>query len=83
MELPLYRQSSMCSTSMCSTSMCNTSILGLKPSKLIIYTNILPQTQGGDEEAILSLDTRSRKHPGGWDLVKTSASWSSEETDSK
>jgi hypothetical protein len=69
MELPLYRQSSVCSTSMCSTSR-----LGLKPSKPIIYTNIPPQTQGGDEEAILSLDTRSRKRPGGWDLVKTSAS---------
>ena len=69
MELPLYRQSSMCST-----SMCNTSILGLKPSKLIIYTNILPQTQGGDEEAILSLDTRLCKRPSGWDLVNTLAS---------
>jgi hypothetical protein len=62
---------------------CSTSILGLKPSKPIIYTNIPPQTQGSDEEAILSLETRSRKRPGGWDLVKTSASWSSEETDSK
>ena len=73
MKLPLYRQSSVCSTS----------ILGLKPSKPIIYTNIPPQTQGGDEEAILSLETRSRKHPGGWDLVKTLASWSLEEIDSK
>jgi hypothetical protein len=67
----------------CSTRMCSTSILGLKPSKPIIYTNIPPQIQGGDEETILSLDTRSHKHPGGWDLVNTSASWSSEETDSK
>jgi hypothetical protein len=38
---------------------CSTSILGLKPSEPIIYTNIPPQTQGGDEEAILSLDTKS------------------------
>ena len=49
--------------------MCSTSILGLKPSKPIIYTNIPSQIQGGDEEAILSLKTRSRKRPGGWDLV--------------
>ena len=61
--------------------MYSTSRLGLKPSKPtnkpiiytrptiyinnIIYTNTPPQTQGGDEEAILSLDTRSRKRPGG------------------
>jgi hypothetical protein len=53
-------------------------IMGLKPNEPTIYTNILPQTQGGDEEAILSLDTRSRKRPGGWDLVNTSVSWSLE-----
>ena len=58
-------------------NMSSTSRLGLKPSKPIIYTrptiyinniiytNTPPQTQGGDEEAILSLDTRSRKRPGG------------------
>jgi hypothetical protein len=57
--------------------------MGLKPSKLTIYTNIPPQTQGGEEEAILSLDTRSRKRPNEWDLVNTLVSWSSEETDSK
>ena len=78
MKLPLYRQSRVCGTSMYSTS-----ILGLKPSKPIIYTNIPPQTQGGDEKANWSLDTRSCKRPGEWDLVNTSASCSSEETDSK
>ena len=62
---------------------CSTSILGLKPSEPIIYTNIPLQTQGDDEEAILSLDTRSCKRPSGWDLVNTLASWSSEETNSK
>jgi hypothetical protein len=45
-----------------------------------IYTNIPLQTQGGVEEAILSLGTISYKQLDIWDLVNTSARWSSEET---
>jgi len=38
-----------------------------------IYSNIPPQTQGGNVEANLSLETRARKRPGGCALVNTSA----------
>ena len=38
-----------------------------------IYSDIPPQTQGGDVYANLSLETRSRNHPGGCALVNTSA----------
>jgi hypothetical protein len=37
------------------------------------YANIPPQTQGGLIEAILSLETRSRKRPGGKFFVKMPA----------
>ena len=39
----------------------------------IMSCNTPPQTQGGDVEAIWSLETKSRKRPGGWALVKMSA----------
>jgi hypothetical protein len=40
---------------------------------LYTYVNIPPQTQSGLTEAILSLETRSRKRPGGKVFVKMSA----------
>ena len=40
---------------------------------LYTYVNIPPQTQGGLTEAILSLETRSRKLPGGKVFVNMSA----------
>lgn len=45
------------------------------------YSNIFPQTQ--DDEINLNLETRSRSRPEGWDFVKISASWPSDETDQR
>ena len=47
---------------------------------LYTYANIPPQTQGGLTEAILSLETRSRKWPRGKVFVKMSAVWSEKVT---
>ena len=49
---------------------------------IIVMTNTLtfpPQTEGGAEETRLSLEIRSRRWVGEWDLINMLASWSSEE----
>ena len=49
---------------------------------IIVMTNTLtfpPQTEGSAEETRLSLEIRSRRWVGEWDLVNMLASWSSDE----
>ena len=49
---------------------------------IIVMTNTLtfpPQTEGGAEETRLSLEIRSPRWVGEWDLINMLASWSSEE----
>ena len=49
---------------------------------IIVMTNTLkfpPQTEGGADETRLSLEIRSQRWVGEWDLVNMLASWSLEE----